>query len=532
MDNHFTKALKEWQDVVGSVHASIHPEELKTFQNTTFQTDQKVLAVIKPGTRKEVEKCVRIANTYKIPLYPVSTGKNWGYGSGVPTGPNNVILYLGRMNRIIDYHENLAYVTVEPGVTQKDLYQYLIEQQSNLFMDVTGASESCSLIGNAVERGFGHTPYGDHFSFVCGFEVVLPTGEVIQTGLSHFRNAKASPVYRWGVGPFLDGLFSQSNLGIVTRMTFWLMPKPEQFEAFYCRVDSEKKLALIIDQLRPLRLSGILRSAVHIGNDYKVLNTFQRYPWDETNGQFPLKPQEMKKIAKKHKIGAWNVSGALYGTRCDVIQAKRKVSKALNGVGDKLVFLNDSKISFFQTCLKLIPWLKNSHLFRQLEILKPIYGLNLGIPTDTMMKSVYWRKKGDIENPMDPDRDRCGLIWLSAVAPLEGCHAQEIFQITKDILLEYKFEPMISVTMITERAMDFIISIVYDRDTPGQDLAAMNCHDKLLGYLTDEGYYPYRLGIQNMSKIKSHNPNYTDMLKKIKTVLDPNGIISPGRYEL
>ena len=141
------------------------------------------------------------------------------------------------MNRILDFSEDLAYVTIEPGVTQAQLFAFLREQRSKLWMDATGASPECSLIGNAVESGFGHTPYGDHFANSCGLEVVLPNGEVIDTGFARFPGAHAAPAYRWGVGPSLDGMFSQSNFGIVTRMTQWLMPAPEYFQAYYFRCD-------------------------------------------------------------------------------------------------------------------------------------------------------------------------------------------------------------------------------------------------------------------------------------------------------
>ena len=56
-------------------------------------------------------------------------------------------------------------------------------------------------------------------------EIVLPDGEVIHTGFGRYKASKVSKITRWGVGPHMDGLFSQSNLGIVTQMTFWLMAR-------------------------------------------------------------------------------------------------------------------------------------------------------------------------------------------------------------------------------------------------------------------------------------------------------------------
>ena len=114
----------------------------------------------------------------------------------------------------MELNEKLGYVTVEPGVTQRQLFDFLREKRSRLWMDATGSSPDCSLIGNTLERGFGHTPYGDHFANVCGMEAILPNGEVLRTGFGGLPGAKAAQVYRWGAGPVLDGLFTQSNFGI------------------------------------------------------------------------------------------------------------------------------------------------------------------------------------------------------------------------------------------------------------------------------------------------------------------------------
>ncbi|MBL8212527.1 MAG: FAD-binding oxidoreductase, partial [Bryobacterales bacterium] len=285
-----TSALAEarthWERLLGSEAVLADPAALRRRQTATFPTWSQVPLVLRPQGREQVQECLRIANRFHIPVYPVSSGKNWGYGSGVPAG-DGVLLDLSALNRIVDFNEELAYVTVEPGVTQQQLFEFLRQRNSHLWMDATGASPSCSLIGNAMERGFGHTPYGDHFNYICGLEVVLPTGECIETGFGRYPGAKATKVYRWGVGPSLDGLFSQSNFGIVTRMTIWLMPAPECFRAFFCRIDSDEALGDVVEAIRPLRLDGTLRSAMHIANDYKVLSAIRQYPWDRMNGQTP-----------------------------------------------------------------------------------------------------------------------------------------------------------------------------------------------------------------------------------------------------
>jgi 4-cresol dehydrogenase (hydroxylating) len=433
------------------------------------------------------------------------------------------------MNRILDFSEELGYVTVEPGVTQAQLYTFLKERRSGLWMDSTGASPHCSLIGNAVERGFGHTPYGDHFAHCCGLEVVLPSGSVIDTGFARFPSAHAAPLNRWGVGPSLDGLFSQSNLGIVTRMTVWLMPEPEYFQAYYFRSESHDGLAALIDALRPLRMNGTIRSSSHIANDYKVVSALEQYPWKEAGGETPLRGPLMEKLRGDLKIGAWNGSGALYGTKVQVKEARRLIRRALAGKATRLEFLDDRKLSLASRFAKVYERISGWNLTRTLAVLKPVYGLMKGIPTDHPLTSTYWRKRTPPPAEMDPDRDGCGLLWCSPVAPNEGSHAQRLTAFATDLVLRHGFEPAISLTVLSERTLACIVSITYDREIAGEDARAMACYHELLEGFASKGYYSYRLSVGSMSTLAIPGP-YSEVLQALKETFDPTGILAPGRY--
>jgi 4-cresol dehydrogenase (hydroxylating) flavoprotein subunit len=128
--------------------------------------------VLYPQTTQEVAEIVRAANPLKIALYPISRGKNWGYGDACAASVGQVILDFSRMNAICELNVERAYVVVEPGVTQGQLAEYLAKAKSGLWMDATGAGPDASLVGNILDRGFGHTRYGDHFQTCCGLEVV------------------------------------------------------------------------------------------------------------------------------------------------------------------------------------------------------------------------------------------------------------------------------------------------------------------------------------------------------------------------
>ena len=524
-------AISQWLDILGHEHVITDETILRETETATFHTNQRIPAILRPASREQVIECLGVANAFRVSVYPISCGKNWGYGSRVPSADRTVILDLSRMNRILDFDENLAYVTVEPGVTQGQLYDFLRERKSRLWMDATGSTREASITGNAVERGFGHTPYGDRFSHVCNLELVLPNGQCVDTGFSRFPGAKASPLHRWGLGPSISGLFTQSNFGIVTSMTLWLMPAPEYFQAYFLRCDDNAALGPLIEALRPLRLNGTLRSTVHIANDYKVISGLQQYPWKETGNTTPLSREQMYVFRKKLKFGAWNASGGLYGTREQVAVSRRILRRALAGKVNKLQFLDDRLLGIaerFATPYRLVTgW----DLSRTLELLRPVYGLMKGIPTDQPLKSSYWRKRSPVPADMDPDRDRCGLIWYAPVAPAEGSHALTLTTTATNKMLEHGFEPMISLTMVTERSLACVISISYDRDVPGEDNRALTCYQELREQLIGKGYYSYRLGTQSKALLNSTR-GYSDLLGRIKKVVDPNNILAPRRYGL
>jgi 4-cresol dehydrogenase (hydroxylating) len=522
-------ALGEWASVVSPAHVTIDPGALVSATTATFATTAAAMAVIRPANRDEVQAVVRIANRHRIPLYPFSSGKNWGYGSRAPV-QDGVLLDLARLNRIVDYDEDLAYVTIEPGVTQRQLQQFLRERGSKLWMDATGASPDCSIIGNTLERGFGHTPMGDHAANSCGYEIVLPTGECIHSGFARFEGAKTAPVSRYGLGPSLDGLLPQSNLGIVTQMTVWLMPEPEAFEAFFFFAKDEDSIGRIVDALRPLRLNGTLRSTIHIGNDYKVLTAAARFPSEERQAGGHIDRAAMARLRKTMSIGCWNGSGGLYGTPAQVKEARRQVKRALAGKVDRLQFVNDRLLGFMRRFAKPFRLLTGWDVSKTVSVIAPVYNLMKGVPTDSMLASAYWRKPAGPADAGDPDRDRCGLLWCSPVVPSTSKDVVAATTLAANVVLAHGFEPQMSLSLANERSSICVTTISYDRDVAGEDQRAMACYTALTEALIDAGYPPYRLNVRSM-QYAAGEPGYAEVIERLKHALDPNGILAPGRYQ-
>ncbi|RKU29826.1 FAD-linked oxidase [Candidatus Poribacteria bacterium] len=503
ISHNLSDAIKAWTEVLNSENVITDEQALISAQTATFATTQSVSAIIKPSTREEVQDCVVIANKYQVPLYPISTGKNWGFGSRVPPIDGGVIISLDRLNRILDFNEKLAYITIEPGVTYNQVYKFLQENKSNLTSTCPGSTPDASLIGNALERGYAGALNGEKWSQVCGLEVVLPSGKCIHTGLERFPMAKASKVFSWGVGPSLDGLFSQSNLGIVTKLTLWLTPLPKFCEYLSFSINDARKLSRLVDKLQLLKRDAVIDTACGLYNCYKVLTTFQQYPWDKTEGKIPLSEELLQELLEPFQGAVWFGGTIVVAPNDEIGRMKRQLVHQM---------LSDSvDLITFET--------SNSE--------NPLIEASL----HTELASVYWRKSFLPPDQMDPDRDKCGAIWCSLVVPFIGAAVDDSLKIVTETMAFFNFEPIISILCPSIRVVYIIASIIYDRQRQGQDKAAMTCHNLMIQRLTSEGFIPHRLGIQAMNALPDSIDDYVNLLKDLKNTMDPADILAPGRYD-
>jgi FAD/FMN-containing dehydrogenase len=156
------------------------------------------------------------------------------------------------MNRVLEVNENNASALVEPGVNYFDLYRHIQERNLKVWIDCPDPGWG-SVMGNALDGGGGWTasPYRDHFASHCGMEIVLADGELVRTGMGAMPNAKSWQQHKWGYGPWVDGLFRQSNMGVVTKMGFWLMPRPQAYLSGTASVYRFRDIVALIETLEP-----------------------------------------------------------------------------------------------------------------------------------------------------------------------------------------------------------------------------------------------------------------------------------------
>jgi (+)-pinoresinol hydroxylase len=265
-ESDFRSALQEFANVVGSEWVFTSDEDVASYRDAYSpfikQPDKMNVAgaAVSPTTVEQVQQIVRIANKYTVPLYAFSTGRNLGYGGSSPTYTGSVIVDLKRMNKIIEVNETEAYMIVEPGISFIEMHRHLQSIGSNLRLSAPQPGWG-SPIGNAVDHGHGQASYnGDNFSMVKGLEVVLPNGELIRTGCGAVPNSKLWMHYEYGFGPYINGMFTQSNFGIVTKACFWLTPNWEVEQSFTIESDKSDDMQRYIDVLLPLRNEGVLQA--------------------------------------------------------------------------------------------------------------------------------------------------------------------------------------------------------------------------------------------------------------------------------
>lgn len=531
----FEKALDLLIRALGEENVKFDGDERLRYSRSSLSKGTLPSAIVKPICRQEVEIIIKIANQYKLSVHPISTGKNWGYSDANAVSDGQIILDLGRMNKILEVNEKLGYITIEPGVTQGQVYEYLQENKINLWMDATGAGPDTSIIGNTMERGFGHSPYGDRYAHSCGYEVVLPSGEVLNTGFGHYSNSKVTEVYKWGVGPSIDGLFTQSNLGIVTKMTLWLMPKPEAFKVVIFMLKNEGDIAEFIERVRVLRMDGTLKSVIHIGNDLRIVSMSQSYPFAEMENVTALSMEKRKELARRNGVGFWSGTAGLYGSKEQIKADLSKIKKALKGFkGLKAMAVIDEKrlvilqktvglLNKFGFCKELASLGKKISI--AMDLLK-------GKSPETCVQGSLWRirdQKTEIKstNPLDY---HAGFYWISPMLPMEGHHVMKLISLVEPIFHRYSFDLQQTLSMTTERALTSVMTISFDKKNEIESQKAKICHDEVVKALLEEGYVLYRSGNHTMSLLPEKSNVYFDFLKKIKCAVDPHQVISPGKY--
>jgi 4-cresol dehydrogenase (hydroxylating) len=493
----FDRAIKAFAGVVGQRWVLSTEEDRQTYLDAYALGDglnHASAAAVAPGSVEEVQAIVRLANEHRIPLWPTSRGKNLGYGAAAPAMPGTVVLDLGRMNRILDVDERFGHCLVEPGVGFYDLFAHLRDNKIKLWMSIPGNAWG-SVMGNALERGLGYTPYGDNASKICGMEVVTPEGELMRTGMGAMGGGKAWQAYQHGFGPSWDQFLVQSNLGIVTKMGLWLMPQPEMTLRANVELPKADDIGWAIDALQKLRLHNVVDHNFVFGNylhDAAVLST--RAEWYDGPGALPDSVAD--KMMAHYKIGWWKFALSVYGHESMVRAKEALIRQALEPQLGR--------------ALKFEPWHPGD----------PIEKSGQRPPSAVALQIVNWHG------------GRGGHIGFSPVMPPDGALATRQFRRMKARFEEFGLDYYTSFTM-GARHINNVNIILYNRDDADMVGRAKALFQQLLQDSRAEGYGEYRTHLDFMDPVAAsfdfNGGILGKMNQRVKDALDPKGILAPGK---
>lgn len=494
----FDSAVTQLQSLLGPDNVLTSEEQLAPYSKIMLSTpdvQHRPGAAVLATTVQEVQDIMRVCNEFRTPVWPISTGRNFGYGSAAPATRGQIVLDLKRMNRILDIDPVLCTALVEPGVTYQQLWNYLKQNDIPLWLSCPAPSSIAGPVGNTLDRGVGYTPYGEHFMMQCGMEVVLATGEVLRTGMGSVENSNTWQAFKWGYGPYLDGIFTQSNYGVVTKMGLWLMPEPPAYMPFSIRYEEDDDIDLIVETLRPLRIAGVIPNAFVIANlMWEASAVIPRSKYYEGTGATP--PEALAEIKRNEGVGAWNVYAALYGTPEQVEVNWNIVRRAVEDSGRGRLITEEEAGD-------TEPFKYRAQLMRGDMTLQE-FGL------------YRWRGGG-------------GSMWFAPVSQAKGSETKAQMELAEGILNEYGLD-YVAEFVVGMRDMHHIVDVLFDRTDPEENAAAHECFGRLLSEFGRRGYAVYRVNTGFMDQAAElYGPVKRAVDQKLKRALDPNGIIAPGK---
>lgn len=492
----FTRAVAEYRALLGDANVIIDVDKLAPYSKIMLAVPdarhQPSGALIVDSV-EQVQKVMAICNKYKIPVWPISTGRNFGYGSAAPATPGQLVLDMRRMNKIIEVDPELGTALVEPGVTYVQLQEYLNANNLPYWTSFPSSGGITGPMGNILERGAGYNRTGEHAANFCGMEVVLADGQVVRTGMGGVENTTAWQAYRWGLGPWVDGLFLQSNYGVVTKIGVWLMKRPPAHLFFAVAYPDLETTGKGVDVMRDLRLSNILETGIVGTTTYVLAATLKRSAIYDGEGSIPK--DVYAEFLKSQNLPPYSGLSVLYGTEERIAADFKVVKEAFEKIGGTVI-----------TEGPLLSAPGVSHWHQNM----------VGKPSLEEFGIYNFRGGG-------------GSMWFAPVVPARGHEVVKVMTLVDGIFRKYGFD-VAGGLLVYGRHLDMVVDLLFDRTKPEEMKRAYDCFNECLEACTREGYGLYRVNTAFMEKAKkAYGPAQQDLHMRLKKALDPNGVIAPGK---
>lgn len=217
------------EDIVGPENVSDEDFTCITYsRDITPAPPRKPSIVVLPTNTEEVSKILRIANRTRT---PVTTRAGATAGGICLASEGGIVLDLSKMDKILKINEEEMYITVQGGCPVYLAIKELGKRGWRIpLRPMFGPRPTIGSWINTIGCGQGMTRFGYWSENVTGVEAVLPTGEIVRTGVAGFSNCE--PFSRYAQGSDLTGLFvgARGAFGVITEISSRIYPKPEAID--------------------------------------------------------------------------------------------------------------------------------------------------------------------------------------------------------------------------------------------------------------------------------------------------------------
>jgi 4-cresol dehydrogenase (hydroxylating) flavoprotein subunit len=447
-----------------------------------------------PPTAGDVRDVLREAARNRTPLWPVSRGCNWGYGSHLPARDGSVILDLSRLDAISDLDRPSLSVRIEPGVTQAALHDFLRVNAPDLTFNVTGSGRGTSVLGNSLDRGIGYS--GERDQDLFALEVLLPDGTSAGPVAGRNHNSRTHPA-----GLSTDSLFFQSNLGVVVGARFRLRIRQQAEDAVVLR----GAFSPLFSTLKRAYDEGLLSNPTHVaepGRTQRLGFGLLRALW----GRNPTADEVARCFPEQ---GSYTGLVPLYGRRRVVDASWREIRR----IAEKGVRLQRASARSLDIAAKWLGRLGARYKAARLMAMRPLVALIWGEPSDAGLASLDGFSGGD------PDLAARGAIYGNAVSAFDSTVASRVAAIVRKRWGDCAFTWII----LNSRCVVTIYTLHFDEASASE---ARGANAAVVRELRESGFPTYRLDINTAAAAGAEN-----LVERIKVAFDPLGLISPGRYE-
>ncbi len=429
-------------------------------------------------TAEQVCRIVAEANARQIPLTPRAYGTNVG-GLTIPSR-GGIVLDMSRMNGLEIDADNMVAIA-EPGVTQRQIKQRLIDENVPLTLGYSLAPPDTSIFANALLGGLTNRSlkYGDQSDWIAGLEVVLNDGTLAKTGAWAQRDTPP-----FGLVPFpdLSGLFVawQGTTGLAVKMAFQLWPAHPL----------NKRLFVLTYGPRSTYKAMMCLCRAEICDDIGGLS------W----------PAGKMMMGVKHPHPVPDPGEPTFFLYVDLTAEIEEEMAVKEKILRKILGELAEKGERYEAPLDV----------NQLVKVNPAMGKFAEFPTELD----FLTKHGG-----------GGLSWIGTYGPVprfieaaEACSA---------VMIERGFPPMIVSRPMRGGHFGVLRFItIFDKQKPDEVEKVKAVNLELLGMLADRGFVMYKTPAWAWKVLAPRlDPGMLALMKRVKRLMDPNGIFNPGKLE-